>query len=155
MGPYIKDEGAYLNPSNWHDPNPDDQYGYMLGGIAYYFLIQAKRRNPGARSLWSHAIAARTPEVAEAEARKYLAEKDFRPTWLTLDQARALDDETWRCPGCGRRRQEVPVSHDWDTRAGTCQWGGRWTHTRWWPDGTVRDTDWIPEPAREGNHETS
>lgn len=143
MGPYIKDEHSYFSPSSWADPNPEDQHGNMLGGICHYYLVQALRRNPGARSLWSWPVSARTPEAAEAATRRFLDEEGYEAIWLTVDEARALEDGTGRCPSCGRRAEEVPIAHRWD--AVPCEWTGSWAPTRWWPDGTIRDDYWREE----------
>jgi hypothetical protein len=144
MGPYIKDENAYLNPGDWLDPDPDDRYGFMLGDICWYYLARNKKRNPGAQRYWSTALAARTPERAKEAARRWLADEDIEATWITLEQARELPD-MWLCPGCGRTHAEVPTGHDWDQQHRTCSWVLSAFRTHWWPDGTIRDDYWTPD----------
>lgn len=140
LGPYVKDEYGYLNPSSWYEPNPDDQFGYSLGGIAWYYVLRR------ADSRGGRHFAARTPEAAEAALRNHLHERRaITATWLTPEQVRALDDDTWRCPGCGRCKQEVPVAHDYDQRAGTCGWIRPGYRTRWWPDGLIHDDYWSAD----------
>lgn len=138
MGPYVKGEYSYLNPASWYEPNPDDKHGYMLGGIAWYYRL--RRDNGGGR-----CFAAREAVTAEAALRKYLAEQPgMTATWLTHEEARAVDDNSWRCSGCGRRSQEVPLGHSEGAPGEPCTWTKSWYHTRWWPDGTIHDECWTP-----------